>query len=766
MPMRPRSADGSTASANVHTNVTPSCNNPKLSYFGGPVVSNPVVVPVYWNSDVNAEIVQKMPQFLSDVTNSSYWGAVAEYGTVGLTPGSDQVIGTGSSTMGYTLSPTKCPAGTNRCTVSDAQLQTELTEDITAGILPAETLDAQGNPNTIYMVFFPPLVSLTAPDNSGTSCVQFCAYHNTGTIGTNNTPLLYGAIMDDYSGACSNGCGESSTPFENESSVTSHELVEAVTDADIGLLPATASAAVAPAAWYDNNNNCGEIMDICDNGLNGDTITVDGRSWIVQEMWSNWQNKCTSVEGLTYILSPPTAAATGAPVTFTVYSPSSAYRGTVTFSSTDPLAVLPANYTFTTADAGAHSFQATFNSAGTETIVAHDANASLITGSSTYTVTQTATPAALISPTPGLGTKLGSPSVTFQWTTGADVTLYQLNVSAVSPGASDLFLYKGSATSATANALPANGDEVYARLYSKINGVWQFNDYVYTESGSHAAALTSPTPGSNTILGTSSVLFQWTTGIGVADYQLNLSAVAAGSSELYTYKGTATSAIVPTLPANGVEVYARLYSKINGIWRYNDYVYTESGTPTPATLTSPTPGLSTILGTSNLLFQWAAGSPASTYQLNLSAITPGASDLFLYKGTALSATVTTLPAHGVTVYATLYSKIDGVWLSNAYVFTESGIPTPAALTSPTPGLGTILGTNNVLFQWSAGTSASLYQLNLSAVAPGKSELYLYKGTALSATAPTLPANGVTIYARLYSKIDGNWLYNDYVYTEQ
>jgi len=29
--------------------------------------------------------------------------------------------------------------------------------------------------------------------------------------------------------------------------------------------------------------------------------------------------------------------------------------------------------------------------------------------------------------------------------------------------------------------LPANGVEVYARLYSKINGVWQFKDYVYTE---------------------------------------------------------------------------------------------------------------------------------------------------------------------------------------------------------------------------------------------------------------------------------------------
>jgi hypothetical protein len=72
----------------------------------------------------------------------------------------------------------------------------------------------------------------------------------------------------------------------------------------------------------------------------------------------------------------------------------------------------------------------------------------------------------------------------------------------------------------------------------------------------------------------------------------------------------------------------------------------------------------------------------------------------------------------------------------------------------------------VLFQWSAGIGVSEYQLNLSAIAPGDSELFLYKGTALTATAPSLPANSVTVYARLYSKINGVWQYNDYVYTEQ
>jgi len=125
-------------------------------------------------------------------------------------------------------------------------------------------------------------------------------------------------------------------------------------------------------------------------------------------------------------------------------------------------------------------------------------------------------------------------------------------------------------------SIPTNGQTVYARLYSWINGTWQHNDYVYTESGSTVpAVLTSPTPGVGTVLGTSSVQFQWSAGTGVADYQLNLSAIAPGESELYLYKRTALSATATTLPANGVQVYARLYSRINGTWRYNDYVYTE-----------------------------------------------------------------------------------------------------------------------------------------------------------------------------------------------
>ena len=375
--------------------------------------------------------------------------------------------------------------------------------------------------------------------------------------------------------------------------------------------------------------------------------------------------------------------------------------------------------------------------------------------------------AVLTSPTPNAGTVLGT-NATFIWTSGTGVSLYDLYLGTTGPGSSNVYT-SGHVTTTSVNVptLPSNGVTVYARLYSYINGGWQYLDYTYVESGTPLpAVLTSPTPGLSTVLGTSNVTLQWTAGTGVGLYQLNLSAIAPGASDLFFYKGAATSANVPSLPANCVTVYARLYSYINGAWQYNDYVYTESGTPTPAMLTSPTPGISTVLGTSNVVFQWNAGVAVSDYELNLSATAPGASDLFLYKGAATSANVSSLPANAVTVFARLYSKIHGAWQYNDYVYTESGTPTPAMLTSPTPGLSTVLGTSNVEFQWNAGIGVADYQLNLSAIAPGGSDLFLYKGTANSAGVPSLPANGVKVYARLYSKINGAWQYNDYVYTEQ
>jgi hypothetical protein len=57
-----------------------------------------------------------------------------------------------------------------------------------------------------------------------------------------------------------------------------------------------------------------------------------------------------------------------------------AYLGTIQFTSSDSAAVLPANYTFTSTDAGTHSFSVSLNTVGTQSITATDTVTSSVTG--------------------------------------------------------------------------------------------------------------------------------------------------------------------------------------------------------------------------------------------------------------------------------------------------------------------------------------------------------------------------------------------------
>jgi hypothetical protein len=62
------------------------------------------------------------------------------------------------------------------------------------------------------------------------------------------------------------------------------------------------------------------------------------------------------------------------------------YTGTVALTSTDSAATLPADYTFTAADHGRHTFTVTFGTSGSQTVTATDKADSTITGSSTVMV--------------------------------------------------------------------------------------------------------------------------------------------------------------------------------------------------------------------------------------------------------------------------------------------------------------------------------------------------------------------------------------------
>lgn len=341
-----------------------------MTYFGGPVISSVHLVQVLYGSgsylsNVGSTAPPSVASFFTDITQSTYIDLLSEYSTAGLIPAdagpsSNQSIVHGFFDGQFSINPS---AANNGATITDNQIQAELLSQVTAGNLPAPVLDAQGNNTTLYMVYFPAGKTITA--GSATSCVRggFCAYHNS-TVGKFGTRSLYYGVFPDVQppSGCSAGCG-STNPFQIVTIVASHELAEAITDADVG----TATSAGRPLAWADPNTGA-EIGDVC-TGLPA-IVSVNGSSYSVQQEWSNLQNGCVGFP-MTFGMDFPPTVAPGSAFGLTVSAPAN-YRGTIHFTCSDPAAILPADYTYTFADAGIHSFMPVLHGAGTQTITVSD----------------------------------------------------------------------------------------------------------------------------------------------------------------------------------------------------------------------------------------------------------------------------------------------------------------------------------------------------------------------------------------------------------
>lgn len=322
----------------------------------------------------------------------------------------------------------------------------------------------------------------------------------------------------------------------------------------------------------------------------------------------------------------------------------------------------------------------------------------------------------------------------------------------------------GSATIVIpADTLAVGTDTLTATYSGDTNDLTNTGTASATVTATSQAVLFAPTPGS--VLPGSSATFTWTPAPGASGYDLWLGLSGPGSSSLYSSGvTTATSATVTTLPTKGATVYARLYSIIGGKSLYYDYTYTEATIGTPATMISPAQG--STLGTSNVKFTWTTGAGATKYDLWLGVSGPGSSGLYASGWqTTTSVMVPSVPARGATVYARLYSDVYGATVYNDYTYSEGAPGVPATMISPTQG--STLGTSEVVFSWTTGTGATQYNLWLGASGPGSSSLYNSGwSTATSVTVPSLPAKGATVYARLYSDVNGTTEYNDYTYTEQ
>ena len=244
-----------------------SATQPKLTYNNGPMLQSPEIYAVFWGPQVNANVVSGVPGFFGGVTAaaSPINSMLAQYNINSMT------IGTGS--YAGSINDADAPMPSNGI-ITDEMIEAEGARLVDTGKVPAE------DGHNILMFYFPPGIAID--QGGGTmSCQVFCAYHSSFTRNGNN--FFYGVIPDQNSGGCEQGCGMTTDPLKTTYSTTSHELIEAITDAAVG---------ANDIAWYDQT--FGEIGDIC--------IEWDGTSnnYYVQSEWSNSDNGCVDHSSTTH----------------------------------------------------------------------------------------------------------------------------------------------------------------------------------------------------------------------------------------------------------------------------------------------------------------------------------------------------------------------------------------------------------------------------------------------------------------------------------
>jgi hypothetical protein len=158
-------------------------------------------------------------------------------------------------------------------------------------------------------------------------------------------------------------------------------------------------------------------------------------------------------------------------------------------------------------------------------------------------------------------------------------------------------------------------------------------------------------------------------------------------------------------------------------------------------------------------FTWTAIRNADSYDLTVGT-TPYGTNLVnsgIIAPTRSTYATPVLPG-GKTLYATLYTEVNGTWGRHQSITFTTG-PAMAVLTNPVNGQSNVV--TPAAFTWTTVSAAQNYDLTVGTTLYGTSLVNsgIIATTRSTYTTPVLPG-GKTLYATLYTEINNKWVYQE------
>jgi hypothetical protein len=290
-----------------------------------------------------------------------------------------------------------------------------------------------------------------------------------------------------------------------------------------------------------------------------------------------------------------------------------------------------------------------------------------------FTVTNPPPVATLTYPTEG--SELTSPWENFTWDPSVGASAYYLYVG-TAPGLRDVVDSGALPASSSSYAIPRlpHGATLYARLFTQTGGLWVNAPDVPFSVQLTAPILDSPADGSVT----PSAVFSWTALNGAEGFRLKLG-TDSGQTDIWdsgSIVATETSITPPISLPSGVIIFARLETKLAGVWEFDhDTTFSIQADDVAPHVVYPVDDAGNV--DTAQPFQWEPIAGATAYRLIIGT-NPGASDI--YDSGAIRVPrrfVGALPI-GQVLEGTASVLLGGTWRSTSFRFTVEANTQPGA----------------------------------------------------------------------------------------